>query len=654
MATGQVQRRLAAILAADVAGYSRLMGADEEGTHERLQTHFRELVNPKIKEHWGRMVKNTGDGFLAEFASVVAAVRCAAEIQRGMAERNAETAEDRRITLRLGVNLGDVIVEEDDIYGDGVNVAARLEALAEPGGICISRVVRDQIRDKLPYPFEDRGEQSVKNIARSVRVFALRPEAVAELPTASVPIGAARRQRVTPLAMAAAAAVVLVIGIVAWWLWPTPKSSPTPPTAVGSLKESSEPVPSVLERAVAPRLSIVVLPFANLSNDPEQQYFADGITEDLTTDLSRIAHVLVISRNTAFSYKDRPINARQIGRELRVRYVLEGSVQRSSSRVRVSAQLIEAETDAHLWAQRFDRDMGDLFALQNEITRQIAIALSAELVIAEAARPTEHLDALDYILRGRAVSHRGITPDNFAETADLYEHALALDPQSVEAKTLLASTLAGRVLAGMTNSHAADVARAKGLVEQALTVSPRDTSAHFVKGQLLRAEGHCDEAIPEFEMVITSNPNSSAAFFQLAFCKLMTGAIDETIPLEEQSIRVSPRDPGIFSRYLVIGQVHLLKSRTEEAISWLEKARSANSASAFPHAWLASAYALRGEIDRAAAELAEARRLSSDDRYSSLARLRAAIIPTLSAPKIRALAETTYWAGLRKAGMPEE
>jgi adenylate cyclase len=646
-------RRLAAILAADVAGYSRLMGADEEGTHERLKAHLGELVNPKIGEHRGRIVKNTGDGFLAEFASVVDAVRCSTEIQRGMVDREPEVREERRIRFRIGVNLGDVIAEKDDIYGDGVNVAARLEALAEPGGICISRVVRDQIRDKLHYPFEDRGEQSVKNIARSVRVFALRPEVVAELPTASVPVGAARRQRMTPLAMAAAAAGVLVIGIFTWWIWP-PKSSPTAPTAVSSLKESSEPAPSVLERAVAPRLSIVVLPFANLSNDPEQQYFADGITEDLTTNLSRIAHALVISRNTAFTYKDKPINVRQIGRELRVRYVLEGSVQRSSNRVRVSAQLIEAETDAHLWAQRFDRDMGDLFALQNEITRQIAIALSSELAIAEAARPTEHPDVLDYILRARAVTHRGISPDNFAQTVDLYEHALALDPQSVEAKALLASTLVGRVLAGMTNSRAADVARAKGLVEQALTVSPRDTSAHFVKGQLLRAEGHCDEAIPEFEMVITSNPNSSAAFFQLAFCKLMTGAIDETIPLEEQSIRLNPRDPGIFSRYLVIGQVHLLQSRTEEAISWLEKARSANSASAFPHAWLASAYALRGEIDRAAAELAEARRLSPDDRFSSLARLRAAIIPTLSAAKIRALAETTYWAGLRKAGMPEE
>ena len=237
-----VERRLAAILAADVAGYSRLMGVDEEGTHERLKAHIGQLVNPKIKEHRGRTVKNTGDGLLAEFSSVVDPVRCAVELQRAMGDRNAETAEDKRITFRVGINLGDVIAEEDDIYGDGVNVAARLEALAEPGGICISRVVRDQIRDKLPYPFEDRGEQSVKNIARSVRVFALRPEAVAELPAASIPAPASQRRRIAPAAMAAAAAVALVIAVIAWWFWPATKSSPTPPEVVGTASEAPRPL----------------------------------------------------------------------------------------------------------------------------------------------------------------------------------------------------------------------------------------------------------------------------------------------------------------------------------------------------------------------------------------------------------------------------
>jgi len=638
-------RRLAAILAADVAGYSRLMGQDEEGTHARLQAHLRELVDPKIKEHRGRIVKNTGDGLLAEFPSVVDAVRCAVEVQRGMADRNAETVEDKRITFRVGINLGDVIAEPDDIYGDGVNVAARLEALAEPGGICISRVVRDQIRDKLPYPFEDKGEQSVKNIARSVRVFALRPEAVAELPVTSVPPGTPRHRRSIPRAVVAAGLAALILAVATWWGWSRTKSSSTEPAMVAATTTS-------ITQPAAPRLSIIVLPFSNFSNDPEQQYLADGITEDLTTNLSRIAHMFVISRNTAFTYKDKPINTRQIGRELGVRYVLEGSVQRSSNRVRINAQLIAAETDAHLWAERFDRDMGDLFALQTDITRQIAIALNSELVSAEAARPTEHPDALDYILRGRAANKVG-TSENFAQAIDLFEHALALDPQSVEAKTLLASMLADRVLTGMTRTRAADIARAEDLIGQALAASPGSTNAHMAKAQLLRAEGRCDEAIPELEMVIASNRNSAGAHFALGVCKLQTGSIDETIPLEEQAIRLGPRDPYVFNRYLVIGQVLLLQSRTDEAIVWLERARIGNPGIPWPHAYLASAYALKGEAERAAAELAEARRLSGDDRYSSLARLKA-VIGYGGVPKVRALYEATYFVGLRKAGMPEE
>jgi TolB-like protein/class 3 adenylate cyclase len=646
-----VQRRLAAILAADVAGYSRLMGADEEGTHERLKAHLRELVDPKIKEHRGRTVKNTGDGLLAEFPSVVEAVRCAAELQRGMADRNAEIPEDKRITFRVGINLGDVIAEPDDIYGDGVNVAARLEALAEPGGICISRVVRDQIRDKLIYPFEDRGEQSVKNIARSVQVYALRPEAIAELPATSVLATVSRRRRVAPLGMAAVAAGALVIAAIAWWLWAATRSSPTPPAAVGTASEVTHTAPFVTEPAPAPRLSIVVLPFANLSNDPEQQYFADGVTEDLTTDLSRISHMLVISRNTAFTYKDKPVNAKQIGRELGVRYVLEGSVRRSGNQVRVSAQLIDATTDTHLWAERFDRDTSELFELQNDITRQIAVALNSELVSVEAARPTEHPDALDYVLRGRAAYNKGATADNLSQAVAMFERALALDPQSVEAQSLLALTLAGRVLAGMTKTRAADIGRANDLIGRALAASPRSTPAHAAKVQLLRAEGRCDEAIPELETVIASNRNSPGALFALGHCKLTTGSIDEAIPLEEQAIRLGPRDPYVFNRYLVIGEVHLLQSRGEEAIVWLEKARIGNPGSPWPHTWLASAYGLKGDLDRAAAELAEARRLLGGRAYPSIAAMRAG---NWGVPTIRALHEATFFVGLHKAGVPEE
>ena len=592
-------RRLAAILAADVVGYSRLMGADEEETHERLKTHLGALVDPKIQEHRGRTVKNTGDGFLAEFASVVDAVRCAAEVQRGMADRNAEIPEDQRISFRIGINLGDVIAEEHDIFGDGVNVTARLEALAEPGGICVSRTVRDQIRDKLPYPFEDMGEQSVRNITRPVRVYALRPEGIAGLPTATL----------------------------------------------SSTISSSSPV-------AAPRLSIVVLPFTNLSDDREQQYFADGITEDLTTDLSRLENMFVISRNTAFTYRNKPVDTKQIGRELGVRYVLEGSVRRSGNQLRVSAQLIDAATDAHLWADRFDRDTGGLFALQNEITSRLANALGVELVAAEAARPTEHPDALDYILRGRAALLKPRTRDTYTEAINLFEHSLALDPQSVEAQSRLADVLMGRLMNGLTNSAAADLGRAEGLVGQALAASPRYAHAHLAKGQVLRAQNRWEEAILEYETALTLNRNLLGALPGLGWCKLLNGWLDEVIPLAEQAIRLSPRDPYIGSRYHLIGTVHLLQSHIDEAIVWFEKARSAMPTVPFHHSWLASAYALKGETERAAADLAEARRLSADDRFTSIAHVK--VDGSRAAPKLRALFEATYFAGLRKAGVPEE
>jgi TolB-like protein/class 3 adenylate cyclase/Flp pilus assembly protein TadD len=590
-------RRLAAILAADVAGYSRLMGADEEGTHERLKAHLGQLVEPKIGEHRGRVVKNTGDGLLAEFASVVDAVRCAVEVQRGMIDREPQTLDEHCIRFRIGVNLGDVIAENNDIFGDGVNVAARLEALAEPGGICIAWTVREQVRDKLPFPFEDLGEQSVKNIARPVRVYALRPEAVAELPMASVPVAAISR------------------------------------------------------RVVAPRLSVVVLPFVNLSSDLEQQYFADGITEDLTTDLSRIAGMFVISRNTAFTYRGRPIDTKQIGRELGVRYVLEGTVRRSGNQVRVNAQLIDAESDAHLWAERFDRDAGDLFVLQDEITSHIAVTLDLELVTAEAARPIDHPEALDYIFRGRAAANKPPTRNTYAEAITLFERALALDPQSVETQSLLAgSALMGRVLNVMSDTALADIARAEGLVEQALAASPQSVVAHFAKGQVLRAQNRYEEAIREYETALASNRNDVRALGSIAQCKFFTGPIEDAGPLLEKAIRLSPRDRRLRFWYFQIGRNHQVQSRTDEAILWLEKARSAGRAHPGVHAWLAAAFALKGETERATAELAEARRLSPYGSFSSIARLRAL---GSWGPSIRPLVETTYFAGLRKAGMPD-
>jgi adenylate cyclase len=574
-------------------------------THERLKAHRRELVDPKISEHSGRIVKTTGDGMLVEFPSVVDAVRCAAEVQRAMIDREAGLPEDRRIRFRVGINLGDVIVEGGDIFGDGVNVAARLEALSDPGGICISRMVRDQIRDKLTYAFEDLGEQSVKNIPRPVRVYALRREAVVALPVSSLPTA-----------------------------------------------------PPISQSAVVPRLSIVVLPFTNLSNDPEQQYFADGITEDLTTDLSRIADMFVIARNTAFTYKGKSIDAKQIGRELGVRYLLEGSVRRSGQQVRVNAQLVDTETGAHLWAERLDRDMGDLFRLQNEITGQIARALQFELVIADAGRLTEHPDVLDYILRGRAAWWKSNYGTNFAEALDLFERALALDPRAVEAQIWLALMLINRVLDfvnGYFHYDASDVdlQRADELVARALAVSPNSAWAHYVKGQVLRAQSRFEDAAVEYETAITFDRNLANAYAWLGRCKLHIGSVDEVIPPTEYAIRLSPRDRNLAPWYAQIGAVHLLKARTEEAVRWFEKARSAYAGIHHIHASLAAGYALKGETARAAVALSEARRLS--DRYSSIARLKAAPgIQWFDTPKLRAVAETTLFAGLRLAGMPEE
>ena len=600
-------RRLAAILAADAVGYSRLMREDEEGTHERFKMHRRELVDPKIREHHGRIVKYTGDGMLAEFPSVVEAVQCAVEVQCGMSHRNLNVPPEERISFRIGINLGDVIAEPEDIYGDGVNIAARLEALAEPNGICISQTVFEQVRDKLPYPFEDLGQQTVKNIARPLHAFVLRPAVIAALPA---------------------------------------------PEVVANFVEAG-PTSAVIAQVRAPRLSIVVLPFTNLNGDQEQQYLADAITDDVTTDLSRIPDMVVISRNTAFTYRDKPVDTRQIGRDLNVRYVLQGSVRRAGNRVRVNTQLIDAEVDAHVWADRFDQAADDLFKLQDEVTSQIAIALNLELIGAEAARPTENPDALDYMLRGRAAlyNHKGYTREGFAEAVELFESALALDPNSIDTQALLAVALTDRVLDQMTDSTGDDLEKAEWLIEAVLAKSPRHAMAHFAKGHLLRARYRYDAAIPEYEIAISLNRNWVVAIAALGLCKFLTGLLEDAIPAQEEAIRLSPRDPRLPNWYWRIGMVHLLQSRIEQAVLWIEKARSTNPRLPGPHAWLASAYALKGDVGSATSEMGEARRLGGDARYRSIARFRRS---QSWAPKVFELAETTFFEGLRLAGVPEE
>ena len=374
MSEDRVERRLAAILAADVAGYSRLMGADEEGTLRRILALRRELIDLKITEHRGRMVKTTGDGVLVEFASVIDAVRCAVEIQREMAGRDTDLPAARRIQFRIGINVGDIIIDEGDIFGDGVNVAARLEALAEPGGICVSRVVRDQVRDRLDFAFDDKGEQQVKNIARPVRIYQVR--------------------------------------------------SGDPPAAVGAATADK---PATL----ADKPSIAVLPFQNLSGDPEQEYFADGIVEDVITALSRNRAFFVISRNTSFTYKGPAVDIGKVARELGVRYVLEGSVRRAGNRVRITAQLIDAASGHHLWADRYDRELADVFAVQDEIARTITGELAPGIIGAEMQqarrKDAEQLDAWDKTMRANWHIRR-FTREDMAEARRLLGEAIALDP----------------------------------------------------------------------------------------------------------------------------------------------------------------------------------------------------------------------------------
>src|SRR5437870_3415333 len=441
-----VERRLAAIFAADVAGYSRLMGEDEEGTHERLKAHLRDLVDPKIKEHRGRIVKNTGDGMLAEFSSVVEAVRCAAEVQRGMAERNAETPEDKRITFRVGINLGDVIAEPNDIYGDGVNVAARLEGLAEPGGICVSRVVRDQVRDKLDFAFEDMGEQQVKNIARPVRVYRI---PLAEMARTKAPL----------------------------------------------------PLPD--------KPSIAVLPFTNMSGDPEQEYFADGMVEEIITALSRIHWLFVIARNSSFTYKGQSVDVKQVGRELGVRYVLEGSVRKGGNRVRITGQLIDALTGTHLWADRFDGLIEDVFELQDKIALSVAGVIEAALQAAEmrrsAARPTADLGAYDLYLRALAAFYP-ITKEGIVEALGLLDQAIAIDPSYAQAYGLRAVCLAWRAFQGWENRDTAFPRAAEGAA-RAVACDPAEPWAHLAHGFIGIANRRDAEAVGSFSRAVDASPN---------------------------------------------------------------------------------------------------------------------------------------------------
>jgi adenylate cyclase len=623
---GQVERKLAAILAADVVGYSRLMERDEVGTLRALQRH-RQILDRLIAEHRGRIFTTAGDSVMAEFPSAVEAVECAVAAQAALAREDAEHNEPEPMRFRIGVHLGDVIVEGDNLFGDGINIAFRLQALARPGGICISNAVREQVGARLPLSLVDLGAQRVKNIAVPVRAFRIGG-------------GPAPVLRLGRRGLAAVAAVLLLaVGVGLWRLWPAPLPGAPGPAAVVAGPAAPRP---------APRLSLVVLPFANLSDDPGEEYFADGVTEDLTTDLSRLEGSLVISASTARTYKGKPLDAKRIGAELGVRYLVEGSVRRADNRVRINVQLVDAATGAELWADRFDRDTGELLQLQNEITARIARALQVQLAVAEARRPVAHPDSLDYILRGRAQLTKPVSRENYAAAVRLFSQALTSDPQSPDAKTWLAAVLAVRALDELSATPDEDLRRAGQLVDQALESDPNSALAHHVKGQVLRAQGRCAEAIPEYQAAIALDRSRAPSYAHLGWCKFLTGEIEPAIADLEQAIRLSPYEPGIAAWQGRLGIIRLLQGDTDAAVDWLNKALSTNDRLPFLHAFLAAAYGLKGYTELAGAQLAVAQSLSQT--YRSLQQVEKA--NWYDNPKIRAMAERTYFLGLRRAGMP--
>jgi adenylate cyclase len=513
MAEERVQRRLAAILAADVVGFSRLMGANEAGTLAALKAHRRELVDGAIAEHQGRIVKLTGDGMLVEFASVVNAVSCAVAIQREMPIRNADVPTRERIEFRIGVNVGDVIIEDGDIYGDGVNIAVRIEGLAEPNGVCVSRAVCDQVLDKLDLVFEDMGELELKNIARPVHVFRL-----------------------------------------AAFAGDQPNRGP---------QASASPSPAPPDRP-----SIAVLPFANMSADPSQQYFCDGITEDILTELQRFRNLLVIARNSSFQFRDGATDIKAIARELGVRYIVEGSVRSTPERVRITAQLIDAETAAHLWANRYDRTMADLFAIQDEISRSIATTLWSAIDVAEDdrakhKRPSQ-MQAYDYILRARNVWFKWTREAN-REAQRLIEKALELDPRYATAWSWLAWVHIGDWRASWCDDRAKTFALAMEAVRTAIALDPHDYFSHWPLAYLLVRSRRYEEGLAEYERTIALNPNDSRLLDEMSAALCLLGRPEDAIVQQTLAMRLDPLHPEWF--HGTLGLAYYLMRDYDKAVA---------------------------------------------------------------------------------------
>jgi adenylate cyclase len=605
-----MERKLTAIFSADVQGYSRLMGEDEEATIRTL-TAYRELMTSRIQQHRGRVVDSPGDNLLAEFASAVEAVQAAVVIQKELKTYNDELSPHRRMAYRIGINVGDVVVEGERIYGDGVNIAARLESLADGGGICISGTAYDQIENKLALSYEYIGEQTVKNIAKPVRAYKVQLEpgtattsTVRVVPSAPRPIEKKVAQRRWPSA-ALAVVAVLVVGAGVIILRNISQQPSSPPAAVPSAEAPALPLPDTP--------SVAVLPFTNMSDDPEQEYFSDGMTDDLITDLSRLSGLLVIARHSVFAYKGKTVKMPEVSRELGVRYVLEGSVRRAGDQVRINAQLIDATTGYHLWAERYDRALKDIFALQDEIMQKIVRALEIKLTKGEQERfrlaPTENLEAYDYFLHGWGYFWH-LTQKEMAQARQMFEKAVQLDPHYAGAHAGLSTAYLNEFIF-QWDPRPQTLERAFELAQKAVALDDSSALAHHALGVVYPWKKQPEQAIAELERAIALDPNYANAYAMLADTLNWAGRPEEAIGLMKKAMRLNPHYDQYQAWYTyALGNSYRLAGQNEEAITTLKRSLIHNPSWWPSYIFLAVIYSEQGQEEEARAAAAEVLRIN--------------------------------------------
>jgi adenylate cyclase len=610
----RVERRLAAIMAADVVGYSRLMGADEIGTLRALSAHRRELIDPTIAARHGRIVKTTGDGVLVEFPSAVEAVACAISVQQGIALRNAGVAEDKRLIFRIGINVGDIISEAGDIFGDGVNVAARLESLCEPGGLCISRAVRDQVRDKLPVTFDDLGEQQVKNIARPVRAFGLTPQAIAALPELASDGHTTPKRRGHAWIIPALVAVSLAAGGTAWWLVRAPPLTP----------ERAETIATTPVPIGAARASIAVLPLEALGAEGGSDYFADGLTEDIIAALGRFRELSVMSLGAVFAYKGKHPSPMEVGRDLKVRYVVEGSIRRAPERIRVAVSLTDTNRNAVLWSEKYEAEPKDIFAVQDQITRRISGALALRVTGLELARsatkPPNNLEAYDLVLRGRDLLSR-LTRSANAQARDLFERAIALDPNYGPAYVGLGQVDVRAANQGWTQDPGGALERAEKLAQKAIALDDLSSNAHALLGDVAVQFGDYDRALGELKRAIDLNGSDAESYGHLVTVLLFEGDISGAIAGGELVTQFRPEVPDGAAFDLSVA--YILADRGADAVRILEHAVDRNPGHLYMNVMLAAAYGAVGrqqDAERQADRVHQRFPTFSRDRFGSALR----------------------------------